>query len=142
MLIRFIATTNPSATLSPSIHFPLFTVIGSTLLRRFLTGTRRASPVAQYVLATVLSLPPRRSKSAVSIRFRLSMLPSPYGCGLGLREFALSGPPLRSLALRPGDSLTSQEDCFVDGLQIFGFPPTCHPSYRASDCYPDRINSC
>ena len=27
-------------------------------------------------------------------------------CGLGLRGFALSGPPLRSLPLRPGDSLT------------------------------------
>ena len=44
-----------------SIHFPLFTVIESTLLRKFLSGTRRASPVAQYVLITVLSLPPRQS---------------------------------------------------------------------------------
>ena len=44
-----------------SIHFPLFTVIESTLLRKFLSGARRASPVAWYVLATVLSLPPRRS---------------------------------------------------------------------------------
>src|ERR1035441_7049005 len=30
------------------------------LLRRFLDGTGRASPVAQHVLVTVLSLPPRR----------------------------------------------------------------------------------
>jgi len=44
-----------------SIHFPLLTVIESTLLRKFLSGTRRASPVARYVLVTVLSLPPRRS---------------------------------------------------------------------------------
>jgi hypothetical protein len=70
------------------------------------------------------------------------MLPSPYGWGLGLRGSSLSGPPVRSLSLRPGDSLTSQKDCFVDGLQIFGFPPTCHPSYRASDSYPDRTDSC
>ena len=44
-----------------SIHFPLSTVIEPTLLQRFLPGTRRASPVAQHVLATVPSLPPRRS---------------------------------------------------------------------------------
>jgi len=35
------------------------------------------------------------------------MLPSPYGNGLGLRCFRLSRPPVRSLALRPGDSLPS-----------------------------------
>ena len=125
-----------------SVHFPLFTVIEPTLLQKFLLGTRRASPVARYVLVTVLSLPPRRSGLTVSIRFRLSMLPSPYGCGLGLRGFSLSGPPIRSLPLRPGDSLTIPMDCFVDGLQIFGFPPTCHPSYRASDSYPDGTDSC
>jgi len=90
-----------------SVHFPLFTVIEPTLLQRFLFGTRRASPVAQYVLVTVLSLPPRRNVSVVSIRFRLTMLPSPYGRGLDLRGFSLSGPPMRSLSLWPGDSLTS-----------------------------------
>ena len=34
------------------------------------------------------------------------MLPSPSGCRLGLRGYVLSRPPLRSLSLRPGDSLT------------------------------------
>jgi hypothetical protein len=34
------------------------------------------------------------------------MLPSPVGRGLGLRNRFLSRPPLGSLALRPGDSLT------------------------------------
>ncbi len=125
-----------------SIHFPLSTVIEPTLLQRFLHGTRRASPVARYVLVTVLSLPPRQNESVVSISFRLIMLPSPYGCRLGLRGFSLSGPPVRSLSLRPGDSLTSPKDCFVDGLQMFGFPPICHPSYGASDSYPDRTDSC
>ena len=37
----------------------------------FRAGTRRASPVARHVLATVLSLPPRRSEGAASVRFRL-----------------------------------------------------------------------
>src|SRR6201987_2504109 len=64
-------TANPSVTLSPSIDFPVEPVIRSTLLRRFRVGTRRASPVARHVLATVLSLPPRRSEGAASVRFRL-----------------------------------------------------------------------
>ena len=38
-------------------------VIRPTLLRRFLGGTRTASPVAQRILVTVLPLPPRRSES-------------------------------------------------------------------------------
>ena len=124
-----------------SVHFPLSAVIEPTLLQKFLPGTRRASPVARYVLATVLPLPPRRSELAVSISFRPAMLPSPYGWGLGLRGFSLSRPSVRSLSLRPGDSLTSPKDCFVDGLQIIGLPHTCHPSYRASDYYPRGTDS-
>src|SRR5580693_3321810 len=70
-LPRLTATANPSVTLSPSIDFPVERVIRSTLLRRFRAGTWRASPVARRVLATVLSLPPRRSEGAASVRFRL-----------------------------------------------------------------------
>src|SRR5207342_2866722 len=103
-LLRIPAHTDPSATLSPSIDFPVEPVIRSTLLRRFLAGTRRASPVAWHVLATVLSLPPRRGKGAASVRFRHPMLPSPYGCGLDPRIHSLSRPHSRSLSLRPGGS--------------------------------------
>src|SRR5262249_18777897 len=60
-LPRFLVTTGPASTLSSSAHFPGSPVIGPTWLRRFLGGTRRASPVARRVLVTVLSLPPRRS---------------------------------------------------------------------------------
>src|SRR5262245_18003144 len=35
----------------------------------------------------------------------------PSGCGLGLRIFSLSRPPMRSLALRPGDSPASRRCC-------------------------------
>ena len=59
-LPRFLATTSPSATLSPSADFPGSPVIRPTWLRRFRDGTRRASPVARRVLVTVLSLSPRR----------------------------------------------------------------------------------
>ncbi len=62
VITRFIATANPSATLSSSANFPGSPVIWPTLLRQFLGGTRRVSPVARHVLATVLSLSPRRSE--------------------------------------------------------------------------------
>ena len=58
-LPRFNATTDPAATVSSSTVFPGPPVMRSTLLRRFLDGTRTASPVAWHVLVTVLSLPPR-----------------------------------------------------------------------------------
>ena len=105
-----------------SVHFPLFTVLEPTLLQVFRPGTRRASPVARHLLFTVLSLPPRRSELAVSISLRLIMLPSPYGWGLGLRGFALSGPPMRSLSLRPGDLLTSPHGLLCRWASDIWFP--------------------
>ena len=53
-LPRFNATTDPAATVSSSTVFPGPPVMRSTLLRRFLDGTRTASPVAWHVLVTVL----------------------------------------------------------------------------------------
>ena len=78
-LLRFIATTDPSATLSSSADFPVSPVIRPTLLRRFRAGTRRASPVAWHVLVTVLSLPPRRGEQPYRSDLRLPMRPSPSG---------------------------------------------------------------
>jgi hypothetical protein len=57
-LLRFFATTGPSATLSSSSGFG---IRRSTFLRRFLAGMRRASSVARRTLATVLIRLPRRS---------------------------------------------------------------------------------
>jgi hypothetical protein len=101
---------DPSATLSPSAHFPGSPVIRPTLLQRFRAGARRASPVARHVLAIVPSLPPRRSEITASVRFRLSMLPLPYSCRLGLRSFSFSRPHPRSSSLRPDDSHVSHRD--------------------------------
>jgi hypothetical protein len=53
---------------------------------------------------------------------QLTMLPSPYGYGLGLWGFSLSRPFLRSLSLRPDGSLTILIDGFVNGLQRLKFP--------------------
>jgi hypothetical protein len=41
------------------------------------------------------------------------------------------------LALRPSNLLTILKDGFIDRLQKIGFPPSCYPSYGASDFYPD-----
>ena len=76
------------------------------------------APVARHVLATVLSLPPRRSEGAASIRFRLPMLPSPSGWGLGLRGYAFSRPLLRSLSLRPGNSSSSRRETLSIGFRV------------------------
>src|SRR6266481_10071937 len=55
-LPRFFATTDPSATLSPSADFPVSPVIRFPFLHQFLSGTRRVSPVALRILVIVLSL--------------------------------------------------------------------------------------
>jgi len=95
------------------IHHPL--VFGSfpgvTGYRTYLAPG--ISPWNEEGFSSCLTCPCRRAVAttppewaAVSARFRLSMMPSPYGCGLGLRSSSLSGPPMRSLSLRPDGSLT------------------------------------
>ena len=115
-------------------------VIRPTLLHRFLDGTRTASPVAQRILVTVLPLPPRRSEST-----RRSGFVDPC-CLRPNRESSASGekvsrPPMGSLALRPGDSLTILKMALSVGFRTFGFPPVCDPSYRAPDSCPGGTDS-
>ena len=80
-------------------------VIRRPFRHRFRDGTRRASPVARRVLVPVLSLSPRRSAAprqsvcVVSCCLHLSV----GGSASGAPHFR---GQLRSLALRPGDSLT------------------------------------
>ena len=42
---------------------------------------------------------------------------------------------MRSLSLRPDDSLTILKDGFVNRFQSFGFPTLCYSSYEAPDYY-------
>src|SRR5215475_6771682 len=73
---RFLATPDPSATLSPSADFPGAPVIRPTLLRGFRRGTRGASPVARCVWGPGLSPPaPPPEPAAASARLRRPMLP-------------------------------------------------------------------
>ena len=78
----------------------------STLLHRFLDGTRTVSPVAQHVLAIVLSLLPRRSDTP---RQPVCDVPCSLRSGPRNSTFGnhfLTRPLLGSLSLRPDDSLT------------------------------------
>src|SRR5579859_5287749 len=79
---------------------------------------------------------------------RHAMLPSPDTRGLGLRSFILSRPPVGSLSLRPGDSLTIPRMALSVGfirfvsstdatqatglltLALVGLTPTEHASLR------------
>jgi len=57
----------------------------TALLHRFLGGARTASPVAQHVLVTVLSLTTPPECRAVSVSLRRVMLPSLDNRKLGLQ---------------------------------------------------------
>ena len=105
-LPRFVATTDPAATVSPSTDFPVSPVIRPTLLHRFRDGARTVSPVAWRVLVTVLSLPPRRSELPHRSDFDSPCCLRPGSGDSASEAIFLSGPPLGSLSLRPGDSLT------------------------------------
>src|SRR6185436_9559441 len=89
-------------------RFPGGPVIRPPLLHRFRDGTRRASPVAQRGLVPMLSLPPRRSDSPCQPGCDGSCCLRLHSGRLGLRGSSLSGPPVRSLTLRPGDSPASR----------------------------------
>jgi hypothetical protein len=68
------------------------------------------------------------------------MLPSPLsGCGLGLRGFAFSGPPVRSLALRPGDSLTIPDRWLCRWASEPWFPSSLPSKLRGVWLLPRRV---
>ncbi len=46
-----------------------------------------------------------------------------------------------SLALRPGDSLTTLKMALSVGFRSVGFPPVCNSSYRAPDSCPGGTDS-
>jgi hypothetical protein len=105
-LPRFFATAGLSATVSPSADFPVFPVMRPTFLHRFLDGSRTVSPVARHALVTVLPLPPRRSVMTSRSAHVMPCCLRPEPEGSASEVYFLSRPPVGSLSLRPGDSLT------------------------------------
>jgi hypothetical protein len=68
---------------------------------------------------------------AASVSPRQAMLPSPDTRGLSLRSYILSRPPVSSLALRPGDSLTIQGRLGRSASSA-SFPPRMRSKLRGS----------
>ena len=93
---------------------------------------------------------------AASVSPRHAMLPLPRMRGLGLRSQSFSRPPVGSLALRPGDSLTIPRMALSVGsirfvsstdatqatrlltLTLVGLPPTEHASFSWTHPFPDH----
>jgi hypothetical protein len=111
-------------------RFPGVPVIRPTLLRWFPSGMRRGSPVAQRVLVSMPSLPPRQSGPP-----RQPVCDGPYCLRLSVAGSASGAAHFRghrcvrlrySLETRP-----HPEDEAVERLQRVSFPSPCAPSYRA-----------
>ena len=147
-LPRFLATAGLTATVSPSADFPVFPVIRPTLLHRFLDGSRTVSPVARHALVTVLPLPPRRSDMPLRSARVMPCCLRPEPEGSASEFYFLSRPPVGSLSLRPGNSLTIPKMALSVGfrnsvsflpatqatrvltLTLVGLSPTEHASLR------------
>ena len=134
------APTDPSATRSPAVVFPGAPVRRRPVLRRFHAGMRRAAPVASRVLVPMPSLPPRRSgpprQSVCDVPSGLRL----HGCRLGLRGSSRAGPPVRSRALRPGDSPPSH-GCGCRKASQGWVPVPLLSELQGADGSPGRFSS-
>ena len=128
-------TQPPPSRLQRTSRFP--PVIAPTFLWAFLPRTRRASPVASYVLVTVPSLAPRRSGLPYHPRFGAH---AAFACRAIARPpgLFLSRPP--HVHFRYGPPAHHPKGGFVSGLQAIGFPPTCHSSYGAVAIAPAGLS--
>ena len=117
------ATPDPSATVSPSIAFPVvagYTIYLAPPLSRWgEDGFSRCSTCPHH--RAVPPTPPKGSEA--SVRLPPAMLPSSRTKGLGLRIVFFSRPLVGSLALRPGDSLTIPKMALSGGFLRFVSSP-------------------
>ena len=126
-LPRFVATTGPSATLSSSADFPgvagYTAYLAPPLSRRDEEGFSSCStcPCRRAVATT----PPERPAASASLR--RAVLPSPSGCGLGLRGLLTFGATSAFTFVTARRLAHHPEDGVVDGLQDIRFP-SCLPS--------------
>ena len=141
VITRFIATTNPSATLSPSIDFPVEPVIRSTFSGDFPPGRGGLLQLLGLSLPPCCRFHPAEVKEPHRSDFGspCCLRPTVVGSALGATHFrghfyvhCRYGPVTRRLP----------EGDVVDRLQSLGFPPPCYPNYGAPDFCPDRFVSC
>ena len=104
-LPRFIATADPSDTLSPSVDFPVSRLYGLPCSADFSPGRGGFLQLLSTSLSPCRRLPPRRGQSAASVRFAAFHVAFALTfAGSASRGSIVSRPLLRSLSLRPGDS--------------------------------------
>ena len=138
-LLRFTATTSPAVTVSSSVDFPGAPVIRPLLLRRFLDGTRTASPVAWRVLVTVPPLLPRRSDpSRQSVCDGPCCLRPTVG-GSASGSFKLSRPLWVHLHCGPVTRSPSRR-WLCRSASPDSFPPLLRPKLRGSDFFPGGLH--
>src|SRR5580704_1665759 len=89
-LLRFIATTDPAESLSPSTDFPGSPVIRLPCSADFSTGRGGSLQLLCMTLSPCCPYQPRRSVSPRQ-SLRRSMLPSPKNGRLGLRVLSFRG---------------------------------------------------
>jgi hypothetical protein len=133
-LLRLIAPMDPSNSLSSSTDFPVIPVIR--------LSAPQISPRDEEGLSSCLICPCHRAVARTPPECKPPRRPGCNGpcCLRPADESSASGvsfsrPFLRSLSLRPDDSLTTLKDGFVNKFQSFGFPTLCYPSYEAPDYY-------
>src|SRR5260370_30847604 len=108
----------------------------ASLLRRFLDGTRRVSPVAWHDLVTVLSLPTPPKCFAASV---LATLHAAFARKVRARPsvFATFEAIWVHLRYGPATRSPSFSDGFVNRLQDVQFPSFLLFKLRRFDSYPD-----
>ena len=132
-LPRFIATASPAATVSSSADFPGSPVIRPTWLRRFLGRDEDG-----FSSCSTCSCHRAARNHPAGVASRLGQ-PAARHAAFAPQKRArppvfnfLWTPPLGSLALRPGDSLTILIDGFVGRLHPLRFLRGCDASYEGS----------
>ena len=111
-------------------RLPGVTGYTASLLRRFLDGARRVSPVASHDLVTVLSLPTPPKCFVASVlatlhaAFARKVRARPSDCSTfeAIWVYLRYGPATRSPPFSDGSSI---------GFRIFSFLPSCYSSYGA-----------
>ena len=129
-LLRFLATTDPAESLSPSADFPVLPVIRLPCSADFSTGRGGFLQLLGMTWSPCCPYQPRRS---VSPHQSFATLHAAFARKVRARPSGhdFRGHQKGSLALRPGDSLTIHKMASSIGSRIFSFLPSCYSSYWA-----------
>ena len=135
------AHTDPSATLSSSIDFPVEPVIHLPCSGDFFPGRggllqllgMSLSPCCRFHPAEVMV--PCRSDFAPHAAFTLRLRARPSEPFIFEATSTFTVVTARSFVISP-------KEISSIGFRILVFPPPCYPNYGAPDCCPGRSTSC